>query len=172
MPFSKHLNRFALELACVILLVILPVISCYAQEALFSSYDHAAYLEYCNATAFEAKYGATECWSCDVVSILMDTMIDIVQKISPTATDLAKVILIYGAAVWLALFFLKSLSSATAQDPTQTLTALFTFMFKIALVYILVIDYGFATLIEWIVNPLLSIGIDIGTEFGNWAGGA
>ena len=87
----------------------------------------------------------------------MDTMINIVQNISKAAIELANLILIYGSAIWIGVFFLKSLSSATAQDPTQVLTALFTFMFKVALVYVLVVEGGFVDLVNWIVNPLLSI---------------
>lgn len=171
-PLFRHNNHFALGFACLVLLVVLPAVTCHAQEALFSTYSHDAYLEYCNAAAFEQKYSASACWSCDIVAILMDVMINVIQNISSTALRLAKIILIYGSALWLAMFFLKTLSSATAQDPSQTLTTLFTFMFKVAFVYVMIIDFGFANLIEWIVNPLLSIGIDIGSAFGNWSGGA
>lgn len=168
-PFIPNNRQSAIFWACFILFVIVPFVSCLALE--FGSYDHAAYLQYCNAKAFEEKYAAKECWSCDIIAILMDVMIDVIERISSTALSLAKIILIYGSALWLAMFFLKSLSAAKAQDPAQVLTAVFTFMFKVALVYVLVVDYGFSTLIEWIVNPLLSIGLDIGSEFSYWAGG-
>jgi hypothetical protein len=64
------------------------------------------------------------------------------------------------------MYFLKSVSSFATQDPAKILDGLFSFMFKWAFAFTIV-NMGIDSLVEEIVNPLLSIGMDIGTEFLN-----
>lgn len=154
--FNRKLVIFGIFCLCVLFLPSL----CEA------GYDHDEYLEYCNSTTFDGKYekGEEGCWSCAVVHWLMDAMVTAIIALSGPIMELSKLILNFGAAIWLAMFFLKSLGSFTVQDPAKIIDAVLTFMFKWALVFML-IHLGINEIVGQIVNPLLSIGMDIGTEF-------
>ncbi len=136
---------------------------------LFSTYNPEEYQQYCNSAAFEAKYEGADssCWSCRIIRTLMEHLGDAATTLSGYTIDLGKNILLYGSAIWLALYFLKSLSSATAQDPSRVIDGVITFMFKFAVAYIF-IGLGIDEVIKYIVNPLLDIGIDIGIRFANY----
>ena len=94
----------------------------------------------------------------------MQTLTSTATTLSEYTIDLGKIILLYGSAIWLALYFLKSLSSAAAQDPSRVIDGVITFMFKFAIAYTF-ISIGIGEIIEYIVNPILKIGIDIGMSF-------
>lgn len=136
-----------------------------------AGYDHNEYLKFCNSETFEKKYetGLSGCWSCAIVHWLMNAMVTAIIALSDPVLELSKLILNLGAAIWLAMFFLKSLGSFTVQDPAKIIDAVLTFMFKWALVFTL-IHFGIDEIVGQIINPLLSIGMDIGTEFSNATG--
>ena len=132
-----------------------------------AEYDPEAYLAACNIDEYNKKYSEEgSCWSCDIIQVLMKSMTSAAQSLGALVTSLGMQILLVGAAVWLAIYFLKSLASPAQQDPAKVLDGAFTFMFKVALVYIL-ISGGVAGLAGQVVNPLLSIGMDIGTTFNH-----
>lgn len=120
--------------------------------------------EYCLGDAFDEKYSDAGCWSCDVVKVLMSAMMKVTNSLFTVIQDLCKRILEVGAALWLALYFLKSLSSFAAQDPAKVLDGALMFMFKWAVMYTLIFG-GMDMIMSYVVNPLLSIGFDIGKEF-------
>lgn len=129
-----------------------------------AGYDRDEYLQYCKAETFDKKYEEAGCWSCDVIFSLMQSLTGTAGHLFFTMLELSQVILTLGAAIWLAVYFLKSLSSMAAQDPAKVIDGVLTFMFKWALVFAL-INLGINEVIDRIVNPILSIGFDIGTEF-------
>ena len=77
---------------------------------------------------------------------------------------ISELILQLGGAIWIAIYLLKSMGSMAAQDPMKVLDGMFTFMFKWALVYALIVA-GIDELIGMIISPILSVGFDIGTTF-------
>ena len=131
--------------------------------------DDAKYLCYCKSDVIEKKYTDAGCWSCDVIFTLMMSMTNVAGTIYDGTIALSKIILGGGACIWIALYFLKTLGSFTTQDPTKVIDGLLTFCFKVALMYAL-IDSGIDSIVHYIVNPLLSIGFDIGGTFANATG--
>lgn len=130
-----------------------------------AEYDKNAYLETCNIEEYNKKYSTEgNCWSCDIIKTLMNSMTSAADTLGGLVTGLAMSILLVGSALWLAIYFFKSLASPAQQDVAKVLDGAFTFMFKVALVYFL-ISGGVGGLTGQVVNPLLSIGVDIGKTF-------
>ena len=122
------------------------------------------YLNYCGQAVYNRKYRNAGCWSCDLVTILMSGGVGAVNRIyERVLVDFAAQLLNICGAIWIAVFMLKTLGSFAAQDPGKVLDALFNFMFKWAIAFT-VIHGGLANIVVWIVQPLLSIGFDIGAE--------
>lgn len=118
----------------------------------------------CKATIFRQKYAQAGCWSCNIISTLLSAFLTISQILFESFVDLSEILIQVGGAIWIAVFFLKTLGSMSAQDPMKVMDALFLFMVKWAFVYALIIA-GIDEIIGMIVNPILSIGFDIGTTF-------
>ena len=126
------------------------------------------YLKYCTSNVFNQKYEQGGCWSCDIISVIMRNMLAMITILFDAVLELCELILVLGAAIWLAIYFLKSLGSFAAQDPAKVIDGALLFMFKWALVYAL-ISQGIGEILRYIVSPLLSIGIDVGTIFSEGA---
>lgn len=122
------------------------------------------FLEYCLGDVFLKKYQDAECWSCDIIKILIKSMMEITNKLYKEIKELCVIILQLGGAIWLALYFMKSLGSFATQDPAKVIDGALNFMFKWAFVYAIIAG-GMDVIMEYIVNPLLSIGFDVGMEF-------
>lgn len=130
-----------------------------------AEYDKNAYLDACNIDRYNEDYSSEgSCWSCDIIKTLMDSMTNAANALGGSVTALAISVLLVGSAIWLAIYFFKSLASPAQQDLSKVLDGAFTFMFKVALVYFL-ISGGVGGLTGDVVNPLLSIGVDIGKTF-------
>lgn len=136
-----------------------------AHAIAFESYSDGAYQEACDIDKINEKYAPDKCWSCDIIRLMIDKMTKVIVAISGAPIALGETILLWGAAIWLALYFLKSVSAFAAQDPRKVLDGAFIFMFKVALIFVLLHNLGFETIVEYIVNPILKIGMDIGTAF-------
>lgn len=126
------------------------------------------YLKYCKSDIFNTKYEEGGCWSCDIISVIMRNMLAMITVLFDAMVELCELILVLGAAIWLAIYFLKSLGSFAAQDPAKVIDGALLFMFKWALIYAL-ISAGIGEILKYMVSPLLSIGIDVGTIFSNGA---
>ncbi len=122
------------------------------------------YRTYCLGEVFDDKNKLAECWSCDIIKILIKAMMTVTNKLYTQIREICIIILQLGGAIWLALYFMKSLSSFAAQDPAKIIDGALTFMFKWALIYAIIAG-GMDVIMEYIVNPLLSIGFEVGTEF-------
>ncbi len=129
----------------------------------------AEYREYCLSDKFTGKYENAECWSCDVVTSLMVGMTNAASILGGTVLALSKELLLYFGAIWIAVYFLKSLGSFAKQDPGKILDGLFVFMFKWSIAYAMVY-FGMEYITGYIVDPLIGLGVDIGTGIKN-AGG-
>ena len=136
-----------------------------AEAIALESYSDSDYHEACNIENINAKYSASACWSCDIIHLMADKMSRVVVAISAAPILLGETILLWGAALWLAVYFLKSVGAFAAQDPAKVLDGAFKFMFKVAFVYVLIHNLGFETIVDYIVNPILKIGMDIGITF-------
>ena len=161
--FSSLLRNKWLVFVCV-----LAIISLISGSSFASEYD-----TYCKYSVINNKYLNAGCWSCDVVGILMSGGVGGVNVLYPALRDFGKVVLNYGAVIWIACFMLKTLGSFAAQDASKLMDGIVQFMFKWALAYVVVAG-GLDVIIEWVVFPLLSIGFDIGSKFSELAsiGGA
>ena len=67
------------------------------------------------------------------------------------------------------MYFLKSLGSLAEQDPAKVLDGAFMFMFKMALVYVLLYNGGLLNIVDYIVNPILEVGMEIGSSLEHLA---
>lgn len=142
----------------------LTFVCCNAAYAIDSEF-----VEYCIGEVFLEKYKEAECWSCDIIKILIRAMMEITEKLYDGIKELCIIILQLGGAIWLALYFMKSLGSFATQDPAKVIDGALTFMFKWALIYAIIAG-GMDVIMEYIVNPLLSIGFDIGMELAKGSG--
>ncbi len=127
------------------------------------------YLTYCSSDVINEEYENAGCWSCKIIVTLMTSLTTVAGTLYGTTVEAAKLILTLGTAIWIALYFFKSLGSFATQDPAKIIDGLLTFCFKVALVYALV-TAGVDILVQYIVNPLLSIGFDIGGTFAGAVG--
>lgn len=136
---------------------------------------HSAYAvdsefaDYCLGEVFLENYNNAECWSCDIIKILIKAMMDVTESLYKEILKLCTLILQLGGAIWLALYFMKSLGSFATQDPAKVIDGALTFMFKWALIYAIIFG-GMDVIMGYIVNPLLSIGFDVGMEFAKGSG--
>lgn len=164
-------NHIMIALVVYVLLVLFPISSHAALISFGDTYDPNEYQRYCNVEKFNQKYegASSSCWSCDIIKEMTDKMLTAANILANKSIALGQIILLIGAAVWLALYFLKTLGSLTEQDPARVLDGAFTFMFKMALVYILLYNGGFLAIIDYIVNPILRIGSDIGRDLNSLA---
>lgn len=153
-----------LIMACTYLAVLFCASYAQAETDCSELSDDEKYLCYCKSDVIDKKYVEAGCWSCDVIFTLMMSMTNVAGTIYDGTIALSKIILGGGACIWIALYFLKALGSFTTQDPAKIIDGLLTFCFKVALVYAL-IDSGIDSIVHYIVNPLLSIGFDIGSTF-------
>ncbi len=153
----------------IFLVVMIYTDYAFAEDNCSEKSDEEKYLCYCDSEVIRKKYVEAGCWACDVIFTLMMSMTDVAGSIYETTKDLSMTILGFGAVIWIALYFLKALGSFTTQDPAKVIDGLLTFCFKVALVYGL-IDLGIEAIVQNIVNPLLSIGIDIGNVFSGATG--
>lgn len=126
------------------------------------SYSLSTYLSYCSQAHFQEKYNSEEasCWPCTVIKALSNALFMSADKLIEPITELAKIVLLIGAAIWISMFFLKSVSSMAMQDSAKNMDGIFVFVFKVAFIYVL-INGGIAEIIGWIIKPLLSIGMDV-----------
>lgn len=164
-------NHILIALVVYVLIALCPVRSHAALIEFGDSYDPNEYQQYCNVQKFNKKYEGADasCWSCSIIKEMTDKMLTAANVLATKSIELGHYILLIGTAIWLALYFLKSLGSLTEQDPARVLDGAFTFMFKFALVYILLHDGGFLAIIDYIVNPILTIGSDIGKNLNSLA---
>jgi len=167
LAFAQN-NRQTIIFGVCFLLTLLPALSSYG-ITIGPEYDPEEYKKYCNIEDFTNKYDGPNagCWSCSIIHLMMKIMVTTASVIVNATITLGKTILLWGSAVWLAAYFLKSVTAFTAQDPAKNLDAIIVFMFKVTIVYLLIYDGGFAYMVDKVVNPLLQIGMDIGTDFLN-----
>lgn len=164
-------NHILIVLVVYVLLALCPIRANAALISFGDTYDPNEYQHYCNVDKFNQKYegASSSCWSCSIIKEMTDKMLSAANILATKSIALGQIILLIGAAVWLAMYFLKTLGSLTEQDPARVLDGAFTFMFKMALVYILLYNGGFLAIIDYIVNPILRIGSDIGKELNSLA---
>lgn len=165
--YSKALREN--PLFSLALLFVLLCLTGTAYADVIESYSYDRYLEFCSKEVFDKKYSDGGCWSCAVINTVMRSMVSVIGAITTPMIELSKLILSLGGAIWLAIYFMKSLSSFAMQDPAKVIDGVVVFMFKWALVYTL-IAAGIGEIVAQIVNPLLSIGMDIGQTFASQAG--
>lgn len=125
----------------------------------------AEFRAHCRISLFNRKYGDNApCWSCNIIFSLLTAFLNAAKIMYDSFLTISELILQLGGAIWLAIYLLKSMGSMAAQDPMKVLDGMFTFMFKWALIYALIVA-GIDELIGMIISPILSVGFDIGTTF-------
>ena len=123
----------------------------------------------CVEGVITAQHDNAECWTCDVVFSLMQSLTGAAETLYGLIQSISLTILLYGGAIWIACYFLKALGSFASQDPAKILDGLIGFMFKWALAYVTV-SFGLDTISLYIIDPLLDIGYSIGSVFSANAG--
>ena len=165
-----YLKRYCriLVLSAALLITFTPP----AQSINFgASYDRLEYLQYCSAEKYAEKYSRQSCWSCEIIDAMFDGMKTAVVKIYKKIQPLCLLILPLGFAIWLAMYLLKALGSFATQEAGKLLDGIMISIFKVSLVYV-IISLGVNELVQDIVTPFLSIGMDIGNGFVELAEGA
>ena len=122
------------------------------------------YTEHCLKDNIEESSSSAGCWSCGIIFSLMVNLSSAAETLYKSICAISADILIYGGAIWVAVYLLKALGSFAAQTPGKVLDGLVTFMFKWALAYAAVVS-GIDAVAELIVSPLLDIGFTIGKQF-------
>ena len=145
----------------VFLLVLLCSFCCFA---ISDEEIHQQYIEACVKNILEKQEDDAGCWSCQVVLTLMQGLTNTTNTLYEAIRAISETVLLYGGAIWIACYFLKSLGSFAAQTPAKILDGLFIFVFKWTLCYAAVVS-GLDGIVELIVHPLLDLGYSIGTEF-------
>ena len=176
--FVSRMSKRQIISLCILALCFLVIVpnSCFSDGInnihIGGSYSTELYQSFCGHDAISSKYSGDNCWSCKIISSLMTALTDTAKWLKQPLLDLSKTILLVGTAIWIAMYFSKSLSSMAAQDPSKVLDGDFTFMFKVAFIWALIgIGDGISNVIAYIVNPLLQIGMDIGTSLNEKGGG-
>jgi hypothetical protein len=124
------------------------------------------YTEHCLNDKIKESSDNAGCWSCGIVFSLMVSLSDAAEKLYGLISAISEQILIYGGAIWIAIYLLKALGSFAAQTPGKVLDGLVSFMFKWALAYTAVVS-GISAISDLIVTPLLDIGFTIGQSFAD-----
>ena len=157
----KQMLKIVISNKCLFVVTLLLLIF-FINEA-FAAAD-AEFRAHCDISIFNRKYDNGNCWSCGIIFSLLNAFLEVSKILYNSIKDISTLILRLGGAVWIAVFFLKSLGSMAAQDPMKIMDGLFVFMFKWAFVYAVVIS-GIDEIVGMIVSPILSVGFDIGTTF-------
>ena len=114
----------------------------------------------CNIADMQKMYQST-CYSCKIILTLITSFMNACSKVYDLSREAGSKILVIGSLLWLAAFALKLVSAFTNQEPMQIVNTLFTFMFKVAVAYI-VMNAGIGAIIDLFINPLLGAGADYG----------
>ena len=71
--------------------------------------DHDDYIEHCFSENIDkAQNGESDCWSCDIILAMMTASMMVIKALYDPIQDLCEIIIQFGGAIWLALYFLKS----------------------------------------------------------------
>ncbi|MBQ8750920.1 MAG: hypothetical protein IJZ30_04725 [Alphaproteobacteria bacterium] len=127
------------------------------------------YIKECLQKELNKSTDNAGCWSCQVVQTLMQGLTNVTGVLYEAIRSISETVLLYGGAIWIACYFLKTLGSFAAQTPGKVLDGLMIFVFKWSLCYA-TIYVGLDGIVEYIVQPLLDIGYSIGTEFNKSTG--
>ena len=157
----KNNNLCGFSVFCAVLFI---CFSCFADEG-----PDKIYKEACIDGILEKQEDDAGCWSCQVVLTLMQGLTSAAQTLYSAIRSISETVLLYGGAIWIACYFLKTLGSFAAQTPGKVLDGLMVFIFKWALCYAAVTS-GLDGIVEYIVQPLLDIGYSIGTGFNKSTG--
>ena len=119
-------------------------------------------LEACKVSKFIKKYCG--CFSCSTVAVMVTIFLQVAAKGSGIMQQAAQTILLIFTALWIAIFFLKRLSSFSAIELNETIQSLLFFLFKILVAWIF-INGGFALASHYTLEPIMSFGTTLGQEF-------
>lgn len=103
------------------------------------------------------------CWYCHIVIMMTQAFLEAASKALTASAALGKVILKWGLMIWLAYFFMNQLASMAPITPGKMLQEVLMMCFKCALSYY-AIDDGLAFIREYILEPIMLTGTDIGNE--------
>ncbi len=106
------------------------------------------------------------CWYCHIVIMMTQAFLEAASKALSTSATLGKLILKWGLLIWLAYFFLNQLGSTAPLTPGKMLQEVLMMGFKCALSYYAITD-GIAFIREYILEPIMITGTDIGKELLN-----
>lgn len=157
--FKQTLNIISNKCLFVVILLLLLF---FVNES-FAAADEE-FRAHCDISIFNKKYDNGNCWSCGIIYSLLNAFLEVSKILYNSMKEISTLVLKLGGAIWIAVFFLKSLGSIAAQDPMKIMDGLFMFMFKWAFVYAIIIS-GIDEIVGMIISPILSVGFDIGTTF-------
>ena len=162
--FIKYI--FFLLLASSVLIIFSS--TCYAEEEQQEpTKDPAATSGTCNLNSMENMYMASKedtknCWYCTVVIVMTNAFLQSANSALPVMQQLGKIIIKLGFSIWLAIFILQQISSMGGISTGKMLQEILTMGFKCAFATYAIND-GITFITEYILNPIMITGTDIGS---------
>lgn len=106
------------------------------------------------------------CWFCRVAIVMTNAYLQAANKALPVAQDLGHMIVKLGFAIWLAIYLLQQVSSFSSTSPGKMLQEIIVMGFKCAFANLAISD-GITFITQFILNPIMITGTDIGTAILN-----
>ena len=116
-----------------------------------------------NMDTIRAKYSAG-CWSCMILEKLSSAFMGAAEKGIDVSERAGKVLLGIGAALWIVLWGLRTVSSMTQLEPANVLNELIKFCFKVMLAYAF-INAGMSMVKKYFIDPIMGVGAKIATAY-------
>lgn len=127
----------------------------------------------CNQKFLQEKYfGETaedaqdKCWYCRIVIIMTNAYLQAASQALPVAQQLGQLVVKLGFGIWLALFIVKQISTIGGVTPGKMLQEILVMGFKCAFSYYAIAE-GIGFITQFILNPILITGTDIGNAIFN-----
>lgn len=114
----------------------------------------------CKQGIVDKIYGGG-CHACKIVKIMMSAFINGCSVLEGTAKEAGSKILIICFMMWIIFFALQQISSLKDVEPMAMLNTFLVMSFKVLCTY-WVIQFGFALVLNYLIVPFLSWGVDFG----------
>ena len=119
--------------------------------------------EACDISKMQDQY-TRSCITCPTVATIISIFLEVGVDAYPLMRSAANTLLGILSVLWIAMYFLKKLSSFAAVELPEMMQELSIFFFKI-LVAAVCINGGISVILDFTLNPIISFGTDFGIAF-------
>mgnify|MGYP006873060812 CR=1 FL=1 len=117
----------------------------------------------CDISKMQEQY-TRSCFTCPIVATIISIFLEVGADSYPLMRSAANTLLGILSVLWIAVYFLKKLSSFSAVELPEMMQELSIFFFKI-IVAVVCINGGIGVILDFTINPIISFGSDFGTAF-------